>query len=394
MIKAVLFDLDNTLVINPDKMFALTFIQLFDQHFDALITRKDRTASRLWHQTFEVLQTFHPETCNQDVFVGQIAETIGLESDRIRMILDEFYAKPYEQLQMCVQAQDGALALLGDLAEYDVDIVIATNPLHPVSTALRRLHWGNLPDDARNYRFITGSDNMHTLKPSATYYAEIIARIGIEPDEALMVGDRFSHDIQPAQEIGIRTYHLTDMGDTHHSGTLSHLRHLIREGLLDETYPVQHHSRSAVVTQYYGNLNALYGFLKDVKPHYWHQRPDPNEWSIVQILCHLLSSETDNERARLMRIIREDRPFIVAPRPPGPDIPICHDDGMHIAHEFTRARLETIHFVENLSSDDWQRRARHSIFGHTSLAEMAYFTAQHDRLHLMQICQTLGMCAN
>ena len=146
--------------------------------------------------------------------------------------------------------------------------------------------------------------------------------------------------------------------------------------------------------QFKGNLAALCGLLAEVKAHQWLQRPDPAEWSILQILCHLWRAETEVHQQRLRMIMEEDNPFIPSLPPPGPDIPECHDDGMEVFERFRAQRQRTMATLAALSADDWRRPARHSIFGLTNLLEMAYFTAQHDRLHITQLCQTLGKCAD
>ena len=55
-------------------------------------------------------------------------------------------------------------------------------------------------------------------------------------------------------------------------------------------------------------------------------------------------------------------------------------------------RQRTVDFLAALPAETWDRPARHSIFGPTTLLEVANFTATHDRLHLQQICQTIGRC--
>jgi hypothetical protein len=114
----------------------------------------------------------------------------------------------------------------------------------------------------------------------------------------------------------------------------------------------------------------------------------------MQILCHLLESENKTQRPTLERILHEDNSFIVAPQPSGPNLPICDTDGFRVATHFVEARQKTLAFLTTLQPSDWQRGARHSVFGLTSLLEMAYFTAQHDRLHLNQLCQTIGRCVS
>jgi hypothetical protein len=139
----------------------------------------------------------------------------------------------------------------------------------------------------------------------------------------------------------------------------------------------------------------LYGLLDTARPHFWDQHPDPDEWSPNQILCHLLEHEGPVHRDRLKHILEIDNPFIAAPPPPpGPaSAASCGGDGPDIAARFTAARRETLALIATLPPEAWSRPARHSIFGPTTLLEMAHFTAQHDRLHLHQLCQTLGGCA-
>jgi hypothetical protein len=225
---------------------------------------------------------------------------------------------------------------------------------------------------------------MHFSKPHPSYYAEILARVGVEPDEAIMVGDNPAADINPAHSIGLQTYHI----DQRHTlqDFYQHLQHVASVPATVQLVP------QMVLPQLMGNLGALYGLLDEVKPGFWHRRPDPNEWSIVQILCHLQISEESNERPRLNRILHEDNPFLIQPKPPGPDLPICNEDGYQVAACFRDSRMQTIHMLESLSDSQWQRPAKHSIFGLTNLLEMAYFTAQHDRLHINQLCQTIGRC--
>ncbi|NJL56302.1 HAD-IA family hydrolase [bacterium] len=229
---------------------------------------------------------------------------------------------------------------------------------------------------------------MHFAKPNPAYYAEILARVGVEPDETLHIGDSLNNDVLPAQTLGLHCYQITP------KTPLDALANQVIKANWLETLVERRLLPSMIAPQYRGNIGALYGLLDTVQPHFWKQQPDPNEWSILQILCHLAESETTVQRPRLERILNEERPFLAEPRtPPGPEMPICDDDGYRIAEAFTSERSNTLSLVESLSVEAWQRPARHSIFGPTTLLEMAHFTAQHDRLHLTQLCQTIGHCA-
>jgi hypothetical protein len=150
----------------------------------------------------------------------------------------------------------------------------------------------------------------------------------------------------------------------------------------------------AIVPQWQGNLGALFGTISDMPPHFWDQHPFDDEWSPLEIVCHLRDHEPAVQRARLERILNEDNPFIAqSPKPGSPGaMADCSGDGPAVAQCFLEERLKTIAFVQTLRPEDWRRPARHSVFGPTTLLEMAYFTAQHDRLHLRQLCQTIGGC--
>jgi hypothetical protein len=209
-----------------------------------------------------------------------------------------------------------------------------------------------------------------------------------------MVGDSLTNDITPAALVGLSTYFVSDTQKGDKAGSLRDFYHaVVREDWLQSQSP-RPLAAQAVEPELRGNVGALFGLLSEVQPHHWDQHPDPNEWSIMQVVCHLLESERQVQQPRLQRILTEENPFLVnPPQPPGPrEAAPCDTDGLHAAQRFAELRAQTINWLAQLQAEDWQRPARHSIFGLTSLVEMAHFTAQHDRLHINQICQTLGRC--
>lgn len=377
MIKAVLLDLDNTLLQNPDITFAQNFLSLFEAHF---LEAGIKNAGTLFRKAIQQMgQGQSGDVRNQDLVMSFFDD----EDKQVSHTFEQFYATVYPRLQQCISPIDGAADLIRKLRDMGYKVVIATNPIYPEIAIRQRMAWANLPLDDDLYAFITSSDTMHFAKPDPAYYAEILGRIHVEPDEALMVGDKIRNDIIPAQTVGLQTYHVADLN----------LEMFVQELdlLLEDVQPLQLQSEM-IEPQLRGNIGAIFGFLDTVEDHYWHQHPEPNEWSIIQILCHLVTAENDNERKRLKTILTHDNPFITHPKQSGPNIDTCAGEGYSIAYDFMQTRQETIAFVEQFTAEDWKRPARHSIFGLTTMLEMAYFTAQHDRLHLEQLCQTIGRC--
>lgn len=390
MIKAVLLDLDNTLLHNPDAVFAAEFLRLADAFFSARI-HYPTISKALLSATRAMIAVRSDLQLNSRLAAGILAEKTNLAPELIASTLQDFYREIYPQLQNCVEPVGNiGNELIDHLHNLKIAVVVATNPIYPAEAVRQRLQWANLPDDFSTYALVTHADNMHFAKPDPAYYVEIAARVGVEPDEVLIVGDSYDNDILPAQQVGVHTYHVESSA----ASSLSDLFQKIASEDWLETLFSAPLAPSGIEPELRGNLGAVFGTVIDVKPSFWRQHPDPNEWSPIQIVCHLLETEVPVQRQRLERIRAEDNPFLIgSPPPPGPrDMTLCDDDGLKVVQRFADTRMETIRWLETLQPDEWLRKARHSVFGPTSLLEMAHFTAQHDRLHINQLCQTLGRC--
>jgi len=398
MIKAVLLDLDNTLLHNPDEVFAGAYLQLVDDYF-----RKEWQYDNLSGVLLQTIRAMagkrDMQQTNMGIAESIIAQATGRSKLEIQNTFATFYKDVYPQLKQCVESV-GAIAqqLVEAILESQLALVIATNPLYPAEAVQQRLAWAGLPDRIDYYALVTHAGNMHFTKPSPAYYAEIVARVGIEPDEAIMIGDSQKNDIAPAKFAGLHTYPIVDIHDpsaaSMNESTITSFYQEMTQDEWAESLPPRPPTPEMIEPEMRGNIGALFGTLADAKPHYWQQHPDPNEWSPIQIICHLLDSERKVQRPRLERILAEDNPFLIAPPPPaGPkDALPCDDDGLRVAQQMAIARQETLDWLLQIRDVDWNRPARHSIFGPTTLLEMAHFTTQHDRLHINQLCQTLGRC--
>lgn len=381
------------MLFNPDRTFAQAYLRLLDSHFLAALGYTK--ASTVMRRFMQVGRDGRLGTqTNFALLLDLFAEATGHTTNTLANVLASFYRDVYPALRTCIEPISAAPELVQHLRDAGYTLVIATNPVYPARAVVQRMAWAGLPDPHNQndtYALITNADTMHFIKPDAAYYAEILARVGVEPDEALMVGDSERNDIHPARSLGMQTVHIT--GDTPQAlaQELTHVRTQLLAAKTDTLTAAPLHPQM-IEPQLRGNIGALYGTLADVQPGYWQQRPDPDEWSILQILCHLLQNESEEQRPRLQRILQEDNPFIVAPKPPGPELPVCDDNGYDIAATFVAQRRQTLDLIATIPPAAWARPARHSIFGLTTLLEMAHFTAQHDRLHLNQLCQTIGHC--
>lgn len=400
MIKAVLLDLDDTLLINPNSNFEQsreTWNAFFRER-----TGIDSAGDDVTDALQAVLQNRDPRSTNYDVFLAVLEDRWHLPEDTIVSHFQAFYREAYAHLVEKVAPRADAPSLINRLREADYQVVIATNPIFTAEAIAQRLEWAGLPTDFNAYALVTHIENMHFAKPNPHYYEEILGRLGVATSEALMVGDDWANDIVPAERAGLNTYWVHEKGvqpgpgqaAPDGQGTFSDfVRRVLLLGWL-ETLKPRPLRPEMILPRLLGNTAALLGVLNEYAPDYWQQHPDPDEWSPLEVVCHLRDSERTVQRPRLQRILAEDNPFLSVPQePPGPGQIVCApDDCRDPVNEFVTERLQTVAFLKGLPPEAWNRPARHSIFGPTTLLEMADFTATHDRLHIKQICQTLARC--
>ncbi|MBN2471142.1 MAG: HAD-IA family hydrolase [Anaerolineae bacterium] len=399
MIKAVLFDLDDTLISNPLNRISHS-VDAWNTFFAKAVGKAD-AGQGLAQALYAVSQNTNPVENNFDVFLRVVTRAWEVPDTRAADIFRAFYEESYAALRDSVAPREISPMLLDWLRQRDYLIVIATNPLFLAEGVAERMRWGGLSPDFTEYTHVTHMQNSQFAKPTPHYYEEIAGRLGIATNEAIMIGDDWENDIAPAEQAGMNTFWVRPDGTPpgqspatpDAEGTLKDFMLRAQQGWLEALEPRP--LRPAMLPpRLLGNVGALFSLLREHAPERWWMHPDPAEWSPLEVVCHLRDSEALVQRPRLERIASEDNPFLTSPQdPPGPGEMGCEtDDYCNPAEEFAVERAITVEVLRALPPEAWQRPARHSIFGPTTLLEMANFTATHDRLHLQQICQTIGRC--
>jgi hypothetical protein len=109
------------------------------------------------------------------------------------------------------------------------------------------------------------------------------------------------------------------------------------------------------------------------------QRPTPDEWSVEEVLAHLLHAETMGIRPRIEQMLAEDNPLPAAPPPPP------GRDTKAMLEEWAAARAANLIFLRGLTAAQLTRTGRHQRFGIISVREHIIEWAYHDQDHLQQI---------
>ncbi|RLC86226.1 MAG: HAD family hydrolase [Chloroflexi bacterium] len=213
MLKAILFDLDNTLLGNSMETFVPAYFQALTRYVAHLIP-PDRLLTELLRATRAMEANDGNGPTNEEAFAALFYPAVGYERATLEPIFERFYAEEFPKLRSLTQARPEARPLVEWAFERGLQVVIATNPLFPRTAVEQRLEWADVPVTEFDYALVTSYEIMHATKAHPAYYREILARLGREPRECLMVGDDWEHDIAQAASIGIPVYWIADPGET------------------------------------------------------------------------------------------------------------------------------------------------------------------------------------
>jgi FMN phosphatase YigB (HAD superfamily) len=401
MIKLVLLDLDDTLLLYPQggQTFIQAYLSSIRQFFqEALgLPAMDRW---LMEGVQKSSRNLDPTQLNNDSYWAAIAQHTPLPKAELQAVFDRYYAEVYPGLRSTARPAALAGQVLATLQAAGYEVVIATNPLYPQNPTEQRLAWAGLDPQTTPFSRITHAENSHYCKPYPQYYAEILAHLGYEPDETIMIGDNWINDIYAAIQIGMHSFwirppHLSPPGDSLPDGygSLGDFLDCLRAGWLESLAPIPPQAQH-LPPRLLGDVAALCGTVTGIPERFWEQHPLSGEWSPKEVVYHLLNYETQVARPNLERILAEDKPFIRPDPLPAQayEVDLSGQGGWDLARAWAAERQKTGQWLQALPPEAWARPARHSIYGPTTLLEMTVLITRHDQLHIRQLCQTLGHC--
>ncbi len=205
MLRAVLFDLDNTLIQFSEREFFESYLSRVPGAF-ADIMPADQFVSRLLLSTQALIDN-RGEMSNADYFMNSFARGYEDRRDEIWGRFRSFYESEYDEFRGLMTVPDGVRDVFLYLKRKGTKIVIASNPMWPLEAQLKRLSWAGLADMPLD--LVAHIENMSYCKPHIEFYREVCARIGEGPEACLMVGNDPINDMVAAM-IGMKTFLVTN----------------------------------------------------------------------------------------------------------------------------------------------------------------------------------------
>ena len=392
----LLLDLDDTLLTNPLDRFITAYMKALTHHV-APYVKPEQFLNALLAATRQMAQNQDPDCLLKEIFDDRFFPALGMHPADLSGIINGFYNQVFPTLKDMTAVRPAAIDLVTEAVKREYRVVIATNPLFPLTAIEQRLEWAGLSPAEYPFALIPSYEHMHFAKPNPAYLAELLARLGWPEEPAVMVGNDLKRDIDCAWCLGLPSFHILEesngheaQSERHPSGSLSQIIPWI-DSIPAELLAPDYSSPIAMLAILRSTPAAISSLSQPLSANTWSQRAAAGEWCLTEIVCHLRDVEAEVNLPRLQKVISESNPFI-----PGQDTDRWAEERGYISQNgrqalvrYTVSRKKLLDLLSSLKADAWQRPVRHAIFGPTTLHELVSIIAGHDRLHVRQIWTTL-----
>ena len=206
MIKAVLFDLDGTLLPMDEEYFKKIYFGEVYKKIAYLGYTLDELLKVIWYGTKKMIQNDGSQT-NEELFWKKFIEVHPDRLEENKENFVDFYSNIFPTLGHTCGYQTLAKDFIKGLKDKGYEVIIASNPIFPLVATKARIRWaGCNPDD---FKYITAYENSRFSKPNLKYYEEVLEKTGYKPDEVIMVGNDVREDMI-VNKLGIDSYLITD----------------------------------------------------------------------------------------------------------------------------------------------------------------------------------------
>lgn len=206
-IKAILFDLDGTLLPMDQSVFLKEYLERLADFLTPHGIAPNKMIDAALGATESMVHNDGTKY-NKVAFWESFFEFIGERREDLIGITDEFYHSDFKHIKDYVGVNSRACDAVDAAHKSGRKVVLATNPVFPMSAQLERISWIGLSEN--DFDLITSYDNSKYCKPSPEYYLEICEKIDVAPNNCLMIGNDEREDMKAASDAGMNCFLVTD----------------------------------------------------------------------------------------------------------------------------------------------------------------------------------------
>ena len=203
-ITTVLFDLDGTLLPMDQDHFVKMYFGLLAK----TLTPSDPEAliKAVWVGT-KAMMTNDGSKTNEDAFWDTYCQLLGEDRRADEPAFRSFYENQFELVRNACGFNPKAAETIALVKSRGLKTALATNPLFPRIATQARARWAGLNLD--DFELYTTYEDYSHCKPDPRYYQAVLDRLGLKPEECLMVGNDAVEDVA-ATKLGMQVFLLTD----------------------------------------------------------------------------------------------------------------------------------------------------------------------------------------
>lgn len=191
-IKAVLFDLDGTLLPMDQDKFTRAYFGALAEYLVPYGYARDELL-RASADGIEAMARNDGSKTNEAAYWERFCAHFGQKAIDDRQVMDRFYEENFDSLRESCGFDPAAAPTVRAVREMGIKTVLATNPFFPAQATRLRMSWAGLTED--DFEFFTSYEGSSFTKPSLGYYRAVLERISLPPEECLMVGNDAEEDM-------------------------------------------------------------------------------------------------------------------------------------------------------------------------------------------------------
>ncbi|HHW31608.1 MAG TPA: HAD family hydrolase [Clostridiaceae bacterium] len=205
MHNVILFDLDGTLLPWDTDEFISKYFKDITSYFKDMI--EPEVFFKHFMHSIDIMMKNQGNMSNEEAFMNSFIPAIGKDKEAMYGHFFKFYEKEFPKLKSIANYSSLPSRIVQNLVEKGYNIVLASNPVFPLSAMLERMSWVGV--DKFPWRFITTYENSYYCKPNINYYKDICHILNVSPNNCLMIGNDVQDDMI-ASSIGMGTFLVTD----------------------------------------------------------------------------------------------------------------------------------------------------------------------------------------
>ncbi len=207
MIKAILFDLDGTLLPLDQREFVGTYFRGLISALAPLGINPKKLEAAVWQGTGAMKSNDGSKT-NEQAFFDCFSLICPTDTAKFRELAEKYYNTEYKRLISLTHPTPLAREAVKYASENGRRVVLATNPLFPEEAQYTRVRFAGL--EPENFELVTTYTTDTYAKPNPRYYLSICERLGVAPAECLMIGNDEHEDMYAASSAGMSCYLIDD----------------------------------------------------------------------------------------------------------------------------------------------------------------------------------------